>query len=189
MPARGAGSGFIVSGDGYILTNAHVVAEADEVTVRLTDRREFQAKVIGIDPRTDVAVIKIDANDLPTVRIGEPRSCEPGEWVLAIGSPFGLENSVTAGIVSATSRAVGGEDNYVPFIQTDVAVNPGNSGGPLFNLRGEVIGMNSHDLQPHRRLHGPVVRDSDRRRQRRARTAGRDRSASCAVVSGSPSRT
>jgi serine protease Do len=143
MPARGAGSGFIVSDDGYILTNAHVVAEADDVTVRLTDRREFAAKVIGFDPRSDVAVIKIDAKDLPTVRIGDPRQLRPGEWVLAIGSPFGLDNSATAGIVSATSRAVGGEDNYVPFIQTDVAVNPGNSGGPLFNLRGEVIGMNS----------------------------------------------
>lgn len=143
MPARGAGSGFIVSADGYILTNAHVVAEADEVTVRLTDRREYPAKVIGFDPRTDVAVIKIDAKDLPTVRMGDPASLRPGEWVLAIGSPFGLDNSATAGIVSATSRAVGGESNYVPFIQTDVAVNPGNSGGPLFNLRGEVIGMNS----------------------------------------------
>jgi serine protease Do len=143
MPARGAGSGFIVSSDGYILTNAHVVAEADEVTVRLTDRREFAAKVIGFDPRSDVAVIKIDANDLPTVRTGDPAQVRPGEWVLAIGSPFGLDSSATAGIVSATSRAVGGPDNYVPFIQTDVAVNPGNSGGPLFNLRGEVIGMNS----------------------------------------------
>jgi serine protease Do len=143
MPARGAGSGFIVSNDGYILTNAHVVAEADEVTVRLTDRREFAAKVIGFDPRSDVALIKIDAQDLPTVRIGDPAQVRPGEWVLAIGSPFGLDSSATAGIVSATSRAVGGEDNYVPFIQTDVAVNPGNSGGPLFNLRGEVIGMNS----------------------------------------------
>jgi serine protease Do len=142
MPARGAGSGFIVSADGYILTNAHVVAEADEVTVRLSDRREFAAKVIGSDERTDVALIKIDARDLPTVRIGNPQELRPGEWVLAIGSPFGLENSATAGIVSATSRAVGGE-NYVPFIQTDVAVNPGNSGGPLFNMRGEVVGMNS----------------------------------------------
>jgi serine protease Do len=143
MPARGAGSGFIVSADGYILTNAHVVAEADEVTVRLTDRREFPAKVVGFDPRTDVAVIKIDAKNLPIVRTGDPAQLRPGEWVLAIGSPFGLDNSATAGIVSATSRAVGGDQNYVPFIQTDVAVNPGNSGGPLFNLRGEVIGMNS----------------------------------------------
>ena len=142
-PTRGMGSGFIVSNDGYILTNAHVVAEADDVNVRLTDRREFPAKVIGFDPHSDVAVIKIDAKDLPTVRIGNPEQVRPGEWVLAIGSPFGLDNSATAGIVSATSRAVGGEDNYVPFIQTDVAVNPGNSGGPLFNMRGEVIGMNS----------------------------------------------
>ena len=143
MPERGAGSGFIVSDDGYILTNAHVVMDADEVTVRLSDRREFAAKVIGSDERSDVAVIKIDANALPTVRIGDPQQLRPGEWVLAIGSPFGLENSATAGIVSATSRAVGGESNYVPFIQTDVAVNPGNSGGPLFNMRGEVVGMNS----------------------------------------------
>jgi serine protease Do len=141
-PARGAGSGLIVTPDGYILTNAHVVAEADEVTVRMTDRREFAAKVIGADLRTDVAVIKIDAQRLPTVRIGDPSTLRPGEWVLAIGSPFGLENSATAGIVSATSRAVGGE-SYVPFIQTDVAVNPGNSGGPLFNMRGEVVGINS----------------------------------------------
>ena len=141
-PARGAGSGFIVSEDGYILTNAHVVSGADQVTVRLTDRREFQAEVIGVDARTDVAVIKIDATDLPTVRIGNPETLEPGQWVLAIGSPFGLENSVTAGIISATSRAVGPGSN-VPFIQTDVAVNPGNSGGPLFNLQGEVVGVNS----------------------------------------------
>ena len=142
MPERGAGSGFIVSDDGYILTNAHVVMDADEVTVRLSDRREFAAKVIGADERSDVALIKIDAQHLPTVRIGDPQQLRPGEWVLAIGSPFGLENSATAGIVSATSRAVGGE-SYVPFIQTDVAVNPGNSGGPLFNMRGEVVGMNS----------------------------------------------
>lgn len=141
-PARGAGSGFIVSEDGYILTNAHVVSGADRVTVRLTDRREFQAEVVGVDPRTDVAVIKIEATDLPTVRIGDPEALEPGQWVLAIGSPFGLENSVTAGIISATSRAVGPGSN-VPFIQTDVAVNPGNSGGPLFNLQGEVVGINS----------------------------------------------
>jgi serine protease Do len=142
LPRHGTGSGFIVSQDGYILTNAHVVADADEVTVRLSDRREFRAKVIGADARTDVALIKIDAKDLPTVRVGDPDKLRPGQWVLAIGSPFGLENSVTAGIVSATSRAVGGE-SYVPFIQTDVAVNPGNSGGPLFNLQGEVVGINS----------------------------------------------
>jgi serine protease Do len=124
------------------LTNAHVVSGADQVTVRLTDRREFQAAVVGVDPRTDVAVIRIDADNLPTVRIGDPEKVEPGQWVLAIGSPFGLENSVTAGIISATSRALGPGSN-VPFIQTDVAVNPGNSGGPLFNLQGEVVGINS----------------------------------------------
>ncbi|HVY80533.1 MAG TPA: DegQ family serine endoprotease [Steroidobacteraceae bacterium] len=139
---RGSGSGFIVSPDGDILTNAHVVDNADEVRVRLTDRREFTAKVIGTDRRTDVAVLKIDAKNLPVVRIGDHTKLRPGEWVLAIGSPFGLENSVTAGIVSATSRAGVGESD-VPFIQTDVAVNPGNSGGPLFNLRGEVVGINS----------------------------------------------
>jgi len=141
-PVRGAGSGFIVSADGYILTNTHVVANADEVTVRLTDRREFAAKVIGADERTDVAVIKINATNLPTVRLGDPAKIKPGQWVLAIGSPFGFENSATAGIISATSRSLP-SDNYVPFIQTDVAVNPGNSGGPLFNLSGEVIGINS----------------------------------------------
>jgi serine protease Do len=141
-PARGAGSGFIVSADGYILTNTHVVGNADEVTVRLTDRREFPAKVIGADERTDVAVIKINATNLPTVRLGDPAKIKPGQWVLAIGSPFGFENSATAGIISATARSLP-SDNYVPFIQTDVAVNPGNSGGPLFNLAGEVIGINS----------------------------------------------
>jgi serine protease Do len=141
-PVRGAGSGFIVSSDGYILTNTHVVANADEVTVRLTDRREFPAKVIGADERTDVAVIKINASALPTVKLGDPSKIKPGQWVLAIGSPFGFENSATAGIISATSRSLP-SDNYVPFIQTDVAVNPGNSGGPLFNLSGEVIGINS----------------------------------------------
>ena len=139
---KGAGSGFIVSPDGYILTNTHVVADAETVTVRLTDRREFQAKVIGADERTDVAVIKINANSLPIVRLGDPSRIKPGQWVLAIGSPFGFENTVTAGIISATSRSLP-SDNYVPFIQTDVAVNPGNSGGPLFNMAGEVIGINS----------------------------------------------
>ena len=142
-PARGAGSGFIINSDGYILTNTHVVANADEVTVRLTDRREFPAKVIGADERTDVAVIKINASNLPIVKLGDPARIKPGQWVLAIGSPFGFENSATAGIISATSRSVPGENNYVPFIQTDVAVNPGNSGGPLFNMAGEVIGINS----------------------------------------------
>ena len=141
---RGEGSGFIVSADGYILTNAHVVDEAAEVTVRMTDRREYTAKVIGVDKRTDVAVLKVDAKDLPTVRLGDPARLRAGEWVIAIGSPFGFDNSVTAGIVSAKARSLPGEDsNYVPFIQTDVAVNPGNSGGPLFNLNGEVVGINS----------------------------------------------
>jgi serine protease Do len=140
----GEGSGFIVSSDGYILTNAHVVDQADEVTIRLTDRREFVAKIIGLDKPTDVAVLKIEAKDLPVVRIGDPAKLRPGEWVLAIGSPFGFDNTATAGIVSATARGLpGGDSNYVNFIQTDVAVNPGNSGGPLFNLAGEVVGINS----------------------------------------------
>ena len=139
-PTRGEGSGFIVTPDGYILTNAHVVDGATDVTVRLTDRREFTAKVIGSDKRTDVAVIKIDAKGLPTVKIGDPSKLRPGEWVVAIGSPFGFDNSVTAGIVSGISRSLP-DDNYVPFIQTDVAVNPGNSGGPLLNRAGEVIGI------------------------------------------------
>jgi serine protease Do len=142
QPVRGEGSGFIVSPDGYILTNAHVVENADEVTVKMTDRREYTAKVVGIDEQTDVAVLKIDAKNLPTVKLGDPDQLRPGEWVVAIGSPFGFENSVTAGIVSATSRAMPG-GNYTPFIQTDVAVNPGNSGGPLFNMNGEVVGINS----------------------------------------------
>jgi serine protease Do len=142
QPQRGEGSGFIVSPDGYIMTNAHVVRGATDVTVKMTDRREYPAKVIGQDERTDVAVIKIDAKDLPTVRIGDPSKLKPGQWVVAIGSPFGMENSVTAGIVSATARDLPNE-RYVPFIQTDVAVNPGNSGGPLFNLAGEVVGINS----------------------------------------------
>jgi serine protease Do len=141
-PARGEGSGFIVSADGYIMTNAHVVDNADEVTVKTTDRREYNAKVVGVDEQSDVAVLKIEAKNLPTVRLGDPSKLRPGEWVVAIGSPFGFENSVTAGIVSATSRAMPG-GNYTPFIQTDVAVNPGNSGGPLFNLNGEVVGINS----------------------------------------------
>ncbi len=142
VPMRGEGSGFIVSPDGYILTNAHVVDNADRVTVRLTDRREFRAKVIGKDKQTDVAVLKIDAKDLPTVKLGKAADANVGEWVVAIGSPFGFENSVSAGIVSAKGRSLP-DASYVPFIQTDVAVNPGNSGGPLFNLAGEVIGINS----------------------------------------------
>jgi len=136
------GSGFIVSADGIILTNAHVVAHSSEVTVKLNDRREFKAKVLGFDRPSDVAVLKIEASGLPVVRLGDPGRLSVGEWVLAIGSPFGFENSVTAGIVSAKARALPDQD-YVPFIQTDAAVNPGNSGGPLFNLRGEVIGINS----------------------------------------------
>ena len=136
------GSGFIVSPDGVILTNAHVVDKADTVTVKLTDKREFTAKVIGVDKATDVAVLKIDATGLPTLPLGKPDTTREGEWVLAIGSPFGFENSVTAGIVSAKSRSLPNE-GYVPFIQTDVAINPGNSGGPLLNLKGEVVGINS----------------------------------------------
>ncbi len=141
-PRRGEGSGFLISADGYVLTNAHVVDQAREVTVRTVDRREYRARVIGADSRTDVAVLKIEGKHLPHVRLGNPAGLRAGEWVIAIGSPFGLENSVTAGIVSAIARPLQG-DAYTPFIQTDVAVNPGNSGGPLFNLRGEVIGINS----------------------------------------------
>jgi serine protease Do len=141
-PMRGVGSGFIVSADGVILTNAHVVDDADEVTVKLTDKREFTAKVLGADKTTDIAVLKIAARDLPYVRIGDPKTTKVGEWVVAIGQPFGFENTVTSGIVSAKSRSLPG-DSYVPFIQTDAAVNPGNSGGPLFNLKGQVIGVNS----------------------------------------------
>ncbi len=141
-PQRGEGSGFIVDANGIILTNAHVVGSGSEVTVRLTDRREFTAKVVGIDKRTDVAVLRIAAKGLPTVKLGNPDALLPGQWVLAIGSPFGFDNSVTAGIVSAKARALP-DENFTPFIQTDVAVNPGNSGGPLFNLAGEVVGINS----------------------------------------------
>ncbi|HKA38868.1 MAG TPA: DegQ family serine endoprotease [Burkholderiales bacterium] len=140
--SQSLGSGFIISQDGYIMTNAHVVEAADEITVKLTDKREFKAKVIGADRRTDMALIKIDASGLPAVKFGDPNRLKVGEWVLAIGSPFGFENTVTAGIVSAKGRSLP-QENYVPFIQTDVAVNPGNSGGPLFNLRGEVVGINS----------------------------------------------
>jgi serine protease Do len=140
--SRSLGSGFIVSPDGYILTNAHVVDSADEITVRLTDKREFKARVIGADRRTDVAVIKIDAVGLPAVRFGDPNRLKVGEWVVAIGSPFGFDSTVTAGIVSAKGRSLP-QENFVPFIQTDVAINPGNSGGPLFNMRGEVVGINS----------------------------------------------
>ncbi len=136
------GSGFIISEDGYIMTNAHVVGSADGITVRLTDKREFKAKVIGIDKRTDVALIKIEASGLPKIVPGDPNALKVGEWVVAIGSPFGFDSSVTAGIVSAKGRSLP-QENYVPFIQTDAAINPGNSGGPLFNMKGEVIGINS----------------------------------------------
>ena len=136
------GSGFIISKDGYVLTNHHVVKDADEIVVKFSDRRELVAKLIGSDARTDVALLKVAANDLPAVVIGSPEQLQVGEWVLAIGSPFGFEQSVTAGIVSAKGRSLPG-GNYVPFIQTDVAINPGNSGGPLFNMNGEVVGINS----------------------------------------------
>lgn len=140
--AQSLGSGFIISEDGYVLTNNHVIAEADEIMVRLPDRSELTAKLVGTDPRTDVALLKIEAKDLPTVKVGKSSALKAGEWVVAIGSPFGFDHSVTAGIVSAIGRSLPNE-NYVPFIQTDVAINPGNSGGPLFNLKGEVVGINS----------------------------------------------
>jgi len=140
--AQSTGSGFILSADGYIVTNAHVVDDANEVNVRLSDKREFKAKVIGSDKRSDIALLKIEAKDLPKVTIGDPDKLKVGEWVVAIGKPFGLENTMTAGIVSAKGRDLP-QENLVPFIQTDVAINPGNSGGPLFNMRGEVVGINS----------------------------------------------
>jgi len=140
--SRSLGSGFIISNDGYILTNAHVVDGAEEITVKFTDKREFKARAIGADRRTDVALIKIEGANLPSVKFGDPTRLKVGEWVVAIGSPFGFENTVTAGIVSAKGRSLP-QENFVPFIQTDVAINPGNSGGPLFNMRGEVIGINS----------------------------------------------
>jgi len=140
--AQSLGSGFIISADGYVLTNNHVVADADEIIVRLSDRSELEAKLIGTDPRSDVALLKVEGDDLPTVKLGKSEELKVGEWVLAIGSPFGFDHSVTAGIVSAKGRSLPNE-SYVPFIQTDVAINPGNSGGPLFNLAGEVVGINS----------------------------------------------
>ena len=144
-PVVSTGSGFIISSDGYLLTNNHVVEDADEVKVSLGDRREYKAEIIGTDPRSDVAVLKIDAEDLPTLKIGKSEKLRVGEWVVAIGSPFQLRFSVTSGIVSAKGRSIpnGSDSTYVPFLQTDVAINPGNSGGPLFNLDGEVIGINS----------------------------------------------
>ena len=147
MPRRGQGvsmgSGFIISADGYVLTNHHVIEDADKVAVKLSDSREFTAKVVGSDEKSDIALIKIEAKDLPTLRIGDSKDLKPGQWVVAIGSPFGLDHSVTAGIVSAVGRAAGAQQQYVPFIQTDVAINRGNSGGPLLNTRGEVVGINS----------------------------------------------
>uniref|UniRef100_UPI003566490C DegQ family serine endoprotease n=1 Tax=Pseudomonas sp. TaxID=306 RepID=UPI003566490C len=140
--AQSLGSGFIISADGYVLTNNHVVTGADEIIVRLPDRSELEAKLIGADPRSDVALLKVEGKNLPTVRLGKSEDLKVGEWVLAIGSPFGFDHSVTAGIVSAKGRSLPNE-SYVPFIQTDVAINPGNSGGPLFNLAGEVVGINS----------------------------------------------
>ncbi len=140
--ARSLGSGFIIDGDGYILTNNHVVEEADEIVVRLSDRRELVAELIGADKRSDIALLKVDASDLPVVKIGKSANLKVGEWVMAIGTPFGFDHSVSVGVVSALGRSLPSE-NYVPFIQTDVAINPGNSGGPLFNLDGEVVGINS----------------------------------------------
>ena len=142
VPSASLGSGFIISNDGYILTNAHVVDGANVVTVKLTDKREFRAKVVGTDKQSDVAVLKISASNLPTVKIGDPNQSKVGQWVVAIGSPYGFDNTVTSGIISAKARSLPNE-NYTPFIQTDVPVNPGNSGGPLFNLQGQVIGINS----------------------------------------------
>jgi serine protease Do len=145
QPRQSMGSGFIISSDGYIVTNNHVVQGAETVTVRLTDRREYEARVVGLDERSDLALLQVEADDLPVLKLGKPGELAVGEWVLAIGSPFGLDYSVTAGIVSAKGRSLPTEsrDNYVPFIQTDVAINPGNSGGPLFNLDGDVVGVNS----------------------------------------------
>jgi serine protease Do len=140
--AQSVGSGFIISSDGYLITNAHVVDGADEVKVNLADKRDFKAKVVGADKRTDIALLKIEARDLPKVTIGDPDKLKVGEWVVAIGKPFGLDNTMTAGIISAKGRDLP-QENLIPFIQTDVAINPGNSGGPLFNLRGEVVGINS----------------------------------------------
>jgi len=144
-PRRSLGSGFVISADGYVLTNNHVIENADEIIVRLSDRRELVATLVGADPRSDLALLKVESNDLPTVKLGKSDGLKVGEWVLAIGSPFGFDHSVTAGIVSAMGRSLPNEnnENYVPFIQTDVAINPGNSGGPLFNLDGEVVGINS----------------------------------------------
>ena len=141
-PASGTGSGFIIESDGYIITNAHVVFQAETVVVKLADKREFNAEVVGLDRRTDVALLKIKANKLPKVTFGNSDLIKVGQWVAAIGSPFGLENTMTVGVISAINRALP-QENFVPFIQTDVAINPGNSGGPLFDTKGHVIGINS----------------------------------------------
>ncbi len=162
-PVRSVGSGFILSHDGYVLTNAHVVKDAQSLVVRLSDRREQPAKLVGFDERSDVALLKIEAPDLPTVKIGNSDSLRVGEWVLAIGSPFGLEHTATQGIVSALGRNLPSE-SYVPFIQTDVAVNPGNSGGPLFNTKGEVVGINSQIYSNTGGYMGLSFRHSDQRR-------------------------
>ena len=170
---RGLGSGFILSPDGYVMTNAHVVRGADDITVTTSDRREFKAKVIGADTRTDVALLKVDATGLPAVRMGDPNKLRVGEWVIAIGSPFGLENTVTAGIVSAKSRDTG---DFLPFIQTDVAVNPGNSGGPLINMRGEVVGINSQIFTTSGAYNGisfAIPIDEANHVQQQLRTSGR----------------
>ena len=170
---RGLGSGFILSPDGYVMTNAHVVRGGDDITVTTSDRREFKAKVIGADTRTDVALLKIEATGLPAVRLGDPNKLRVGEWVVAIGSPFGLENTVTAGIVSAKSRDTG---DFLPFIQTDVAVNPGNSGGPLINMRGEVVGINSQIFTTSGAYNGisfAIPIDEANNVQQQLRTAGR----------------
>ncbi|MFN3566059.1 MAG: DegQ family serine endoprotease [Burkholderiaceae bacterium] len=170
---RGLGSGFIISSDGYVMTNHHVVEGADEIIVTLPDKREFKAKLVGSDRRTDVALVKIDATGLPTVPIGDPAKLKVGEWVIAIGSPFGLDNTVTAGIVSAKGRETG---DYLPFIQTDAAVNPGNSGGPLINMRGEVVGINSQIFTTSGAYAGisfAIPIDEAMRVQEQLRTAGR----------------
>ncbi len=170
---RGLGSGFILSPDGYVMTNAHVVRGADDITVTTSDRREFKAKLIGADTRTDVALVKIEATGLPAVKIGDPNKLRVGEWVIAIGSPFGLENTVTAGIVSAKARDTG---DFLPFIQTDVAVNPGNSGGPLINMRGEVVGINSQIFTTSGAFNGisfAIPIDEANNVQQQLRSAGR----------------
>ncbi len=173
-PSESLGSGFIVSSDGYILTNAHVVDGANVVTVKTTDKREYRAKVVGADKQSDVAVLKIDASNLPVVKIGDPNGSKVGQWVVAIGSPYGFDNTVTSGIISAKSRSLPNE-NYTPFIQTDVPVNPGNSGGPLFNLQGEVIGINSMIYSQTGGFQGLVVRHPDQRGDQGQGRAGQDR--------------